>query len=282
MRIRAGIGAAVAAFAGLLLGGCAGLVPKTGATQAEIESWAMVRGYQAETVESKPFRLFTLLRQRRADPVLVIYIEGDGSGRPSPYKPFEPTPRTPRALQMAHQDESPLVAYLARPCQYLADALHPGCDSQHWVARRYSQEVLASMHAAVDDLKRRSGARRISLVGYAGGGAIATLLAGRRSDVVELITVAAPLALAEWVDRNMVGPLDPADDPIGRPSLPADLPVTHFVGGEDDVVPPLFTARFVSRRGGELIYITDFGHDCCWAEEWPWLLERARGKETSP
>ncbi|MBI2307118.1 MAG: hypothetical protein HYU78_07415 [Rhodocyclales bacterium] len=281
MRIRAGVGAA-AVCAGLLLGGCAGLGPKSGATLAEIESWATGHGYRAETVESKPFRLFTLLRQRRADPVLVIYVEGDGSGRPSPYKPFEPTPRTPQALRMAHQDDSPMVAYLARPCQYLADAAHPGCDSQHWVARRYSAAVLESMNTAVDDLKRRSGARTISLVGYAGGGAIATLLATRRQDVGELITVAAPLALAEWVDLNMVGPLDPADDPIERPSLPAALPATHFVGGEDDVVPPLFTARFVSRRGGQLIYITDFGHDCCWAEEWPWLLERARGRETSP
>ncbi|MFC5301757.1 alpha/beta hydrolase [Azospira restricta] len=274
--------AALAIAAALLLAGCAGIMPKSGATQAEIESWATPRGYQAATLETRPFRLFSLLRQRRADSLLVIYIEGDGNRRPSPYRPIEPTPRTPHALRMAHQDESPLVAYLARPCQYLADAALPSCDSQHWVERRFEEEVIASMLAAVDELKRRSGARRVSLVGYGGGGTVATLLAGRRQDVVELITVAAPLALADWAALNRLGPLPAASDPAEQPALPRTLRATHFVGGEDEVVPPAFTASYVGRRGGELIYVADFGHDCCWAEEWPWLLERARGRESSP
>jgi len=278
-RRRAGLALACAC---LLLAGCGGLRPKSGNTQAEIEAWARGAGYQASTLASSPFRLFSLLRVRRPSPLLVIYVEGDGSGRPSPYRAFEPTPRIPHALHMAQHDPSPAVAYLARPCQYLRDADLPACDSQHWVPQRFSADVLDSMAAAVDELKRRSGAERVSFVGYGGGGVIAVMLAGGRDDVAEVITVASPLSLAGWVARNRLGWINPALDPIEQAPLAPSVAVTHFVGGRDDVVAPEFSASYVGRVGGKLIYLADFGHDCCWDREWPWLLEQARGEKSAP
>lgn len=268
--------------AALLAGGCAGLKPPASNSQAVIEAWAADNGYRAVTIPSSPYRLFSLLRQRRQSDELVIYIEGDGTGRPSPFRPFEPTPRTPHALRMADRDASPMVAYLARPCEYLSDANLPACDSQHWVTERYSADVLDAMAAGVDDLKRRSGAARLRLVGYAGGGVVATMLAVNRDDVSAVITVASPLALAQWLARNRLGWINPALDPFEQRSLAGQMPTVHFIGGRDDIVSPEFPVNYVHKLGGTLIYIEDFDHECCWANDWPWLLEQAHGEQSAP
>jgi esterase/lipase len=57
------------------------------------------------------------------------------------------------------------------------------------------------MDAAVTALKRASGASRLRLVGYSGGGVMAMLLAARRDDVAQVVTIAAPLRLAAHGQR---------------------------------------------------------------------------------
>jgi pimeloyl-ACP methyl ester carboxylesterase len=219
-------------------------------------------------------------RLARPDATLVIYIEGDGAAWPSPYRPpGDPTPETPHALLLAGRDMAASVAYLARPCQYPEDRRAQECDSRHWTTGRYSQEVIAALNAAIDTLKDRSGARHLALVGYSGGGVIATLLAGRRQDVRELITVAAPLALSEWAARMALSPLAGSVDPLAQPPLPETVAVTHFVGEQDDVVPPAVIERFVAARGGRMVAVRGFSHDCCWLRDWPDLLAWVRNKE---
>lgn len=285
MLLRAKTACLIAASVCLLGAGCAG----SGFSASEggrvaVETWAGARGFRAVAIASPPFDLFSLLRQRHPHPegILVIYIEGDGAPWPSAYQPpRDPTPRPPQALLLAEQDPSPSVAYLARPCQYLDDGARRRCASEYWAGRRYSPEVLEAMNAALDTLKQRSGARQLSLVGYSGGGVIAALLASRRPDVSELITIAAPLALSEWVATNGLSPLYGSLDPLTQPPLQTGVQATHFVGARDNIVAPALVAHYVAERGGRLVQVDDFDHDCCWQRDWPSLLARARIQEVS-
>lgn len=263
---------AVVLSALMLAAGCAADRRAAGTAGA---GWAAERGFAVSELATPPFRLFAAIRQRRAAAGLVVYIEGDGAPWPSPFRPpRDPTPLTPLALLLAERDPSPGVAYLARPCQYLADDVRQHCASAYWSERRFAPEVLAAMDAALDALKRASGAGHLTLVGHSGGGVVATLLAGRRSDVRGLLTVASPLSLDDWLGRNGLTPLADAVDPVERP-LPPRLAAVHVAAAGDDVVPVSVIAGFVARRGGRLVVVDGADHDCCWVRDWPELLVRA-------
>lgn len=71
------------------------------------------------------------------------------------------------ALQHAHG----VAVYLARPCQYAADADQQGCDVTYWTDRRFATQVIDASTLAIDALKQRYTAEKLILVGYSGGGA---------------------------------------------------------------------------------------------------------------
>lgn len=266
----------------LLASACAEFASTTKNTIREnVESWARPRGFRVAMIAAGQFRLFALLRQTAASASLVVYVEGDGAGWPSIFRPpHDPTPHFSVALRLASLDPSATVAYLGRPCHYLTADERERCGSSYWSARRFSDEVLIGMGTAIDHLKRLSGARSIRLVGYSGGGVVATLLAMKRDDVTQLVTIAAPLALSEWVAVNKLTPLDGSRNPMNLPQSPVMLSATHFSGGRDDVVQPSIIKRFVDIHGGRLILMDEYDHQCCWIEAWPILLQRAGS--TSP
>ena len=280
MPLKSCLKAALANTAFCFLGvGCAGTEPFGGSRQ-HVEEWAALRGFRAEIIEAGGFGLYSLRRGAAVD--VTIYIEGDGAPWPSVFQPpRDPTPLRPVALAMAAADPSPAVAYLGRPCQYLDEGQRKDCDVAWWSSRRFAPEALAAMDAAVDRIRERTGAQRVRLVGYSGGGVIAALLAMRRDDVKALVTVAAPLSLGAWVAAHGLTPLEDAPDPL---LVQAALPGrgTHFAGGRDAVVRPAIVAAFVRRHGGRLETVADFDHDCCWARDWPVLLRRAGLEEQMP
>lgn len=254
--------------------GCASVDRFGGSRQAVID-WGRERGFDAQHVLLKRFRLLALQRidRSRPDGVLDVYIEGDGAAWPTSFHPpRDPTPTDPVALAMAAADPAPAVLYLGRPCQYLEAAELAVCSPDYWTNSRFAPEVVTAYMAFLDRYKESSGATRLRLFGYSGGGVLATLLAARRTDVVQLVTVAAPLAVAEWTAWHKVTPLlgsiDPAMAVQGQ--LP---PATHFVGGRDSVVPPRLVAIFAARTGGNLHEVPDFDHQCCWSRDWRQLLE---------
>ena len=104
---------------------------------------------------------------------------------------------------------------------------------------------------------------------------LATLLAARRDDVEQLVTVAAPLAVAEWTALHQLTPLAASLDPMAeaRGRLP---PATHLVGGRDEVVPERLVAAFVERNGGRVQVVPEFDHRCCWSRDWRRLLEEVK------
>lgn len=237
-------------------------------------------GWRYELRDSGGFVLATAQSPAPASDVLTIYLEGDGmaflgTGRVSP----DPTPENPVGLRLALQ-HGVAAAYVARPCQYsLPNGQGRNCDPAVWTARRYASEVVDSMDAAVDGLKRRSGARRLVLVGYSGGGVLAALLAARRNDVAGIVTVAANLDARYWVARDRLSPLTGSLDPTDFLDRLRIIPQVHLVGGRDEVVTPDVVASYVTKLGVgapvSVVEMAGYSHICCWAENWPNLMRRA-------
>ena len=208
---------------------------------------------------------------------LTVYIEGDGTAwRSRSRVSADPTPKNPVALRLALRDPRPGLLYLARPCQYLGRERLVRCDPSLWTSARYSQRVVTAMGRAITASKESAGDQLV-LVGYSGGGVIASLLAARRSDVDLLVTVAAPLDLRAWTSHHGVSPLADSLDPAAREAGGAPPCAFHFHGERDAVVPPAIIEAYRRRTeagGTRFFTVRGFGHHCCWARDWPELLAR--------
>lgn len=265
------------AFCVLLLG-CTAL-PTADERKQQTEHLVAVQNWTGGVLKTGPFDLMAYWPKRQVQATdLTIYIEGDGfawitSSQPS----SDPTPRDPLALRLAMAQPTGNVAYLGRPCQYMG-AQRTGCPQRYWSDARFAQEVLDASSRAVDALKERFGAKQLTLVGYSGGGAVATLLAEHRLDVVRLITVAGNLDHAAWTRHHRIHPLSGSLNPADGINGLAQVKQWHFVGENDKVIPPVlaqeFAERFPRSHRPPVLVEPGFDHHCCWVEHWPTLWAR--------
>lgn len=227
-------------------------------------------------IETPSFDLHAGLRGTGSTTPLVIYIEGDGfAWRTRSEISTDPTPLEPVALRLAAADDASAVAYLARPCQFTGGQEARNCASDLWTSARYGNEVLAAMNTAINTLKQKAGASKIMLVGYSGGGTIATLLAMRRTDVVWLKTVAAPLDTDAFTAHHERRPLSDSLNPANSAAALVSLPQIHYAGSGDKIVPPSINrdvvARLDARGCATLRIVPGAEHGQGWAEIWPEL-----------
>lgn len=218
--------------------------------------WIERGAMQQSRIRTSSFSLLSASRFTRQQPLLTLYLEGDGRAWVSRYRlSSDPTPLNPLALRLASIHSGSRahdsIAWLGRPCQYQSLAGEGGgCDSRYWSSHRFSEEVVASMNHAVSQLMKRSGAKRVRLVGFSGGGAVAALLAARRNDVEGVVTVARQLQ---------------------------KVPQIHFTGGRDRVVPGEVVTRFIASGGADLcarkVTVDGAAHIVGWAEQWIRLME---------
>jgi len=233
----------------LYLNGCMSVGKKqTIDPRLETDRLAKAHGFQKIPIQTNPFLLTSYQKRNSNGKEIAIYIEGDGRTWISRHQlSNDPTPRQPLALKLAFQDRSPMVAYLARPCQYTPIATEPACDARIWSNLRFSERVVAAMNEAITALKNTAQADKIHLIGFSGGGAIAVLIADRRNDIATLRTVAGdldPTRLSEYHHTTpLTGSLNPSD---AIPRL-IDLPQYHFSGEKDTIVPPFIAQTFVLR-----------------------------------
>jgi len=259
----------------LLLVGCARGPFEDGRAKAlRIGSEA---GFSPAKVDAGPFVLYSYTKGRRgASERLVVYIEGDGRAWQNRYVPApDPTPGNPIGLELAIRDTAPMVAYIARPCQYTRDLDRRTCRPRFWVTHRYAEEVLEAMNRAVDHYRTAFGAKEIELIGYSGGGTVAALVAARRTDVVALTTIAAPLDHAVWTAHHDVSPLEGSLNPVDYVDKLRAIPQLHLVGEDDSIVPEKIARAYGAKMKGarqlRIVPIEDYDHDCCWARDWPKL-----------
>jgi hypothetical protein len=268
----------VALLCVFLIGACS-TVPTPAARRQHADELAAAAGWSPLLI---PAGKFTLAAYR--SPVqtpgaaLTIYIEGDGAAWLNRSTPSaDPTPVHATALELALRHPGGTV-YLARPCQFVAGADRHGCQLAYWTEARFASAVIESTSMAIDALKMRVGAQRVILVGYSGGGAVAALVASRRNDVDRLVTVAGNLDHTVWTQLHGVEPLTGSLNPADSWQQLVSIPQVHFVGAQDKVINKevalSFRARFPIEQQPKVVIVPEFDHQCCWARDWPQLLEQ--------
>ncbi|HNX68408.1 MAG TPA: alpha/beta hydrolase [Candidatus Omnitrophota bacterium] len=250
---------------------CATLSPDFRRSKAE--DIARGGGLQKTTVRADPFVLTAYSRITAPGKPLRIYIEGDGYAFVTRSRVSgDPTPREPLALELAAEDPSVNVVYLARPCQFTPMEQNPKCEEFYWTDGRFSDEVIRSMDAAVSYFVKQTGASGIDLVGYSGGAAVAILVTARRQDVLSLRTVAGNLDPEVVNEYHGVSPLEGSLDPAAVAGQIASIPQLHFVGGEDSIIPFEAVSAYLKKMGDERCFQTktlpDATHAQGWTESW--------------
>lgn len=261
----------------LFLSGCLTTfsIPNPVLRAQQVSQLAKKAGWKEHSIDTDLFtlRAYSLKASPKVK-TLTIYIEGDGLAWLSTNRPSaNPSPRIPTGFNLALQHrEKSAVAYLARPCQYVFNQEWRNCRSAYWTHLRFSPEVIAAMNQAVTYLKHYYHAKYIILVGYSGGGSIATLVAARRKDVIQLLTIAAVLDTDAWAKQKQLTPLYGSLNPAHEWKKVSSIPQTHWVGGKDTVVPKEvtyeFAKHFSATQKPKIIIIPQFDHVCCWEKEW--------------
>ena len=275
--LRQRAGAVVAVLGAAALAGCAtGLVrntiPALKDRHATATRIAQTADLEPSVLALSPFAIQSYRRGAGED--VTIYIEGDGFAWVSRRQPStNPTPVNPLALRLAAADPSAAVAYLARPCQYVP--LDGTCRQRDWTHGRFAEAVVLAMDRAVSAVKAGTGAQRVHLVGFSGGGAVAALVAARRDDIASLRTVAGYLDHVRLNREAGFSPLAGSLDPIAvAPSL-AGVPQVHFSGTRDPAIPAWVAESFVAAQGDgacAAAATVDASHHDGWVEAWPVLL----------
>lgn len=252
------------------------ILPTGKERHAKADALADSAGWQRMALYIRPFELVTYqpAQATQAD-VLTIYIEGDGLAWLDASTPSaDPTPSDPLALRLALAHRGGPAVYLARPCQYV-DAARTGCAQRYWTHARFAEAVVQASDEAVTQLKQRFAAQQVVLVGYSGGGAVAALVAARRTDVVHLVTVAGNLDHRAWTAHHRVRPLTESLNPADVADRLTSIPQTHWLGGQDRVIPLALARQWLAALRGsgnaQLRVVDTFDHHCCWAEHWPAL-----------
>jgi len=255
--------AVLAILALAFLGGC------TTPAERFVET-AGAMGLQRSVVNGAGFRHALFWKNRdRADAILHVYIDGDGTPDIGGYPAADPTSRNPLMLRLLALDPGPAVL-LGRPC-YDGLADDPGCRPALWMDERYSEAVVASMAAAMREILAQGPYRQVAWFGHSGGGALAMLLAARVPQTAAVVTVAANLDIDAWVASRRARPLIGSLNPARQLPLPAAIVQRHYAGGRDDVVPPEITRAGLG-PGVPLTVIPDYDHRCCWETMWPEIL----------
>ena len=203
---------------------------------------------------------------------LHVYIDGDGTPWLGPGRvSSDPTPRNPLVLRLMAVDPNPSL-YLGRPC-YGHGESQSACHPWLWTHGRYSESVVASMVAALREISREMNAAELVLIGYSGGGTLAMLMAPRLESVTVVATLAGNLDVSAWVQHHGYSPLTGSLDPAAEAGLPENIQQWHWLGAEDQTVPPEIVRPMLARQPAAHVSILPrLDHRCCWEEVWRVLL----------
>jgi len=198
--------------------------------------------FESRNIETVSFTLKTYSKVQDKTLPLKIYIEGDGFAWIDRYTLSpNPTPINPVALKLASLDPYKNIAYIARPCQYISAK---NCSKEYWSNKRFSQDVIYSMSQAISILKKQTHSKKIELIGFSGGAAIALLIASQRDDVQKITTLAGNLNHALLHEYHGIPPMKDSLNPIDIASKISHIKQTHFIGGKDEVIPPKIAHSF--------------------------------------
>lgn len=226
-------------------------------------------------IQTKLFGIVSFQLDSIKDDTIYIYIEGDGYSWSSSNNPSDdPTPIIPFALYLASKDYHQNMVYLARPCQYLGLDLNlkSNCTSNYWTKDRFSIPIIESMSEAIDGIKSKFHSKSIVLIGYSGGGALALLIAAKRSDIQKVVTVSGNLNVRGWEKEFRIDKLSGSEDPMDYRDRLKGINQLHLIAENDQIVPKNLSYEFINSMDKspyiEVMIYPDFDHNCCWVDNW--------------
>jgi len=201
---------------------------------------------------------------------ITIYIEGDGlSWITKNILSKNPTPSNPIALKLMMQDNSKCKIYLSRPCQYTNIEK---CENKFWNEARFSNDVIKAYIEILDSIKRDYKNSSFKLIGYSGGGAIATILSAKREDITFLITVAGNLDIEKWINTHNISKLNESLNPADFTKNLENLHQIHLIADDDKNISIdiflSFKNRFENSKNVKHKIFNDFTHSKGWVENW--------------
>lgn len=233
-------------------------------------------GFAGDIADYGTFLLKTYSRILEPGAPVHVYIEGDGRAwRTRTRLSDDPTPVRHTVLKLAMLDPAPNVLYVARPGQYLSHRDLAKVNPVYWSDKRFSEEVISAVNAAISRTAAQAGGGSVHLIGYSGGGAVAILLAAHRTDVASVRTVAGNLD-PDHVNRlHGVSPLRGSLNPVDRAADVRRIPQIHFIGSSDTVIPEPVARSFMEAGGSECVRIRlvqGASHESGWDTRWRELL----------
>ena len=228
-------------------------------------------------IQTSSFTLFSLQKTSNncKNKDLKVYIEGDGlSWITRTTISANPTPITPTALELMNQDTNECKVYLARPCQYITSN---ECSKKYWTSNRFDSKVIKSFNEALSNLKDNYKNKSFTLIGYSGGGAVATLVASKRDDTKNIITIAGNLDIDKWVSIHNISKLEGSLNPANFTSNLENIKQFHIIGNDDKIVPKevflSYFSKFKNKKNIEYIY-TNSNHSCCFETAFKEVLNK--------
>jgi len=236
--------------------------------------YAIEKGFQSFKVNSSNFQhiIYTndssLYSKKKT---LHIYLDGDGLPWINhQWIAKDPSARNPMILNLMAMDHTPSIL-LGRPCYY---GLHTNlnCHYRFWTSHRYSPKIVNSLSQALDNwLQKHPQFTRLVLIGYSGGGTLATLIAPKIQPW-KLITLSANLDTDTWSKIHHYTPLTGSINPTRQPLLNDAIKQLHISGKKDTNIPTSMTLRYVQKYTSANILIIENQAHCCWERHWPNIL----------
>ena len=234
------------------------------------------QNFEVKYIAGNEFEIYSAQTQMTENPVLTIYLEGDGFAWKSRTKlSDDPTPKNPVALKLAIKANKPDTIYLARPCQYGAKHGGKKCSNVYWSSHRFSDEIVEAVSSGISKFKKEHKKKDIKLIGFSGGGAIAVLLAARRDDVSAVFTVAGNLNSKMIMEQHGVSPLVGSLEPLDFAFDIRNIPQIHFYGEKDKIISPDIAKSFLKASGFsdcvQIIPVKNASHNKRWQNNWQQL-----------
>ncbi|RBQ29163.1 alpha/beta hydrolase [Aliarcobacter vitoriensis] len=253
-------------FLSFIFVSCSSKIPSMEERTNSALNFATKNSLSKSILNSSNFNIFSLQSQNIncANKTLNIYIEGDGlswisKNQISP----NPTPINQTLLKLLSLDNNKCKVYLARPCQYVKSS---NCKQEYWTNKRFSKEIIDSFDEVLNSLRTKYQNRDFNFIGYSGGGAVVTILASKRDDIKNLITVAGNLDIEKWVNIHNISKLDGSLNPANFTSNLENIKQFHIIGIDDKIVPKdiflSYFSKFSNKKNIEYIY-TNSNHSCC-------------------
>lgn len=213
-------------------------------------------------IETRDFTIATWQKITNSHAVYKIYIEGDGYAFNAHGKATQdPTPHGTLVRELAFGDNSPNVIYLARPCQYVKS---PICSQRHWTTARFASEIINAEYEAIKNI---AGNNPVILVGFSGGAQVAGLVAIAKPElnIKKIITIAGNLDHLAWTQYHNLPPLNESMNLESYRKQFAKIPQIHYVGSDDEVMPPVLVREFVG-KGDLIIEVSGARHNEGWGK----------------